>query len=297
MLTLFATCKAFRGHTGVIQRNAIQSWLALRPRREILLVGDEEGSHEICREFGIRQIGGVECVASGRPLLSSIFKLAEAASSNDWLCYINADIILCGDFAPAVRGIIEPGNPALVLGRRWEARVERPIDFSDPNWEFDLRRTLQPHRRPWRPIDFWIYHRDLLPPMPPFILGRNGGCDGWVVFTARSLNRRIIDASSVITAVHQSHDRPLPCSESVEKGEEVNNNLRLLGGPERILFIADATHVMTRRGLRPAIGPAYLWRRLYNLALFRPAARPLRLALDGMLAITRPVRRRTGWSV
>jgi len=37
MLTLFTIPKAFQGHTGVIQRNAIRSWTLLRPECEIIL--------------------------------------------------------------------------------------------------------------------------------------------------------------------------------------------------------------------------------------------------------------------
>jgi hypothetical protein len=46
MLTIFAIPKPFRGHIGVIQRNAICSWLELRQACEIILLGDDEGTAE-----------------------------------------------------------------------------------------------------------------------------------------------------------------------------------------------------------------------------------------------------------
>src|SRR5436309_411668 len=42
MLTLFAAPKPFRGHIGIIQRNAITSWTKLQPRPEIILYGTQE---------------------------------------------------------------------------------------------------------------------------------------------------------------------------------------------------------------------------------------------------------------
>ena len=42
MLTIFSTPKPFRGHIGVIQRNAIESWKRIHPDVEIILFGDEE---------------------------------------------------------------------------------------------------------------------------------------------------------------------------------------------------------------------------------------------------------------
>ena len=51
MLTIFAVPKPFRGHIGVIQRNAIRSWTLLRPACDIILMGNEEGIAEIAAEF------------------------------------------------------------------------------------------------------------------------------------------------------------------------------------------------------------------------------------------------------
>ena len=52
MLTLFTIPKAFEGHSGVIQRNAIKSWTLLQPQCEIILMGDDEGTGEAAAEMG-----------------------------------------------------------------------------------------------------------------------------------------------------------------------------------------------------------------------------------------------------
>ena len=54
MLTLFSTAKPFLGHSGIIQRNALQSWKLLHPDVEVILFGDDEGAAEVARELGIR---------------------------------------------------------------------------------------------------------------------------------------------------------------------------------------------------------------------------------------------------
>jgi len=59
MLTIFATPKAFRGHIDVIQRNAIKSWTLLSINPEIILFGDDEGTPEVAREFGLQHIPAV----------------------------------------------------------------------------------------------------------------------------------------------------------------------------------------------------------------------------------------------
>ncbi len=47
MLTIFTAPKSFYGHIGVIQTNAIRSWLLLCPECEIILFGGEEGIAEV----------------------------------------------------------------------------------------------------------------------------------------------------------------------------------------------------------------------------------------------------------
>jgi len=65
MLTLFTTAKPFRGHSGIIQCNALKSWTLLHPDIEIILFGDDEGTAEVCAEYGLRHETHVERHESG----------------------------------------------------------------------------------------------------------------------------------------------------------------------------------------------------------------------------------------
>src|SRR5258708_23484478 len=105
MLTIFATPKAFRGHIDVIQRNAIKSWTLLSINPEIILFGDDQGTPEVAREFGLQHIPAVARSDSGAPLVNDLFAQAERLSRNNLLCYANADILLLSDFASAVERI------------------------------------------------------------------------------------------------------------------------------------------------------------------------------------------------
>ena len=105
MLTLFTVAKPFRGEFAAIQRNAILSWTRLRPHCEILLLGDEEGFGEIASETGVVRVPMIERNEFGTPFVNSIFSEAEKHARFEYLCYINADILLLNDFLPAVRQI------------------------------------------------------------------------------------------------------------------------------------------------------------------------------------------------
>src|SRR5579862_4415619 len=98
MLAIFAVPKPFRGHIATIQRNAIAQWTRLSPRPEILLFGNEEGTAAIAQEFSLRHIPEIKCNQYGTPLVSDLFEKAQTIASHDTLCYVNADIMLLGDF-------------------------------------------------------------------------------------------------------------------------------------------------------------------------------------------------------
>ena len=53
MLSMFALPKPFKGHIGVIQRNAIASWARLPSKPEIILFGDEEGTAQAARDLSL----------------------------------------------------------------------------------------------------------------------------------------------------------------------------------------------------------------------------------------------------
>ena len=73
MLTIFTIPKPFIGHIGVIQRNAIISWLHLVPECEIILFGDEPGIQEITQEFGIMHVPEIRKTRYGTPFLDDVF--------------------------------------------------------------------------------------------------------------------------------------------------------------------------------------------------------------------------------
>src|SRR5579863_2067444 len=73
MLTMFTTPKPFRGHIGVIQRNALKSWTLLHPDLEVILFGDDEGAAVVAGEFGLRHEPHVERNEFGTNRLDSMF--------------------------------------------------------------------------------------------------------------------------------------------------------------------------------------------------------------------------------
>src|SRR5271155_2032498 len=204
MLTIFAMPKPFRGHIATIQRNAITSWTLLHPRPEIILFGEENGTSEIACELGLRHVLKVDRNEFGTPLLNDLFDKAQNLSSNNTVCYVNADIVLLSDFIAAVQHVVSWHPRFLMIGRRWDIDITEPVNFTQAGWEVSLRSIVLQRalRRTPAEVDYFVFPRGLYKEIAPFAIGRLWW-DHWLVWKAFSLRAAVVDASSAILAVHQ----------------------------------------------------------------------------------------------
>ena len=264
MLSLFTTAKPFRGHIGIIQRNALQSWKVLHPGIEIILFGTDEGAAEAAREFGLRHEPHVESNDRGTKRLDFLFARAQAIAQHEILCYINCDIILMQDFRQAIERVRALHREFLMVGRRWDADVTAPLRFSSPDsqhperepphWEEDLRQLAltRGRKRTAEWIDYFAFTRGLYgADMPPFVL--RVFWDNWLVWKALDAGKPVIDASRAVMAVHQNHDYSYhPQGKAgVWSGEEAGLNGQLAGGWRHLRTIADATELLAPEKLKP----------------------------------------------
>src|SRR4030042_5940825 len=141
--TLFAMPKAFTGLFATIQRNAIESWMRLRPSPEIILLGDDDGVADAAARYGCRHIPKVERNEFGTPLLDDIFQKAQAAGSNEICVYVNADIILMYNFAEAIGNVARRFSQFLMVGRRWDVDISQEIDFGAGDWQQRLAERVR----------------------------------------------------------------------------------------------------------------------------------------------------------
>jgi hypothetical protein len=288
MITFFATPKPFRGHIGVIQRNAIQSWKLTHPDAEVILFGNEEGAAEVAAGLGARHEPEVDRNSYGTPLLSSLFERADRLAGHDRLCFLNADILLTEDFLAASARLAQLRERSLMVGRRCDVDIKDPLDFSKPDWRESVR-SLARERGRLRPpqwIDYFVFPRDLLrAQVPDFAVGRPG-YDNWLLWKVRSIGVPVVDATDVVLAIHQNHDHSHQGGEETFwNGAEAQRNYALL--EDHFATIDNATHRLAPTALRPN---HYHW-----VALAKRKSLGIRNAVwFTLLDLTRPLRRRLG---
>jgi len=292
-LTLFATPKRFQGHIGNIQRNAIASWTRLNPRPEIILFGSDDGTAEAAREFGLRHVPIVKTNQWGTPLVSDLFQQAETVGGGSALCYVNADILLFDDFPKAVQRVSAWSERFLMVGRRTDLHITGPLEF-DKNWADNLRqRAVQEGMlQIARSIDYFAFSRGLYPEMPALAIGRFWW-DNWLLWKARSVGAKVVDASKAVLVVHQNHDYSHttygPSKEEMMASDECILNARLTcehnpGDYDEGFFwryaytIDDAPYQLTTQSIRS--NPRHLWKQFK-----RYGSRPLGMAKLAQRAI------------
>ena len=238
MLTIFSTPKPFRGHSGIIQRNALESWKRMGPEVEVILFGDEEGAAEAAREIGIRHEPNAHRTPTGAKSLPGIFGDAERIASNGILCYVNCDIILPRAFLDAVKQAASLHKPFLMVGQRWDTDVTEPLDFSQPDWEARVVNLARTKGRPmgvWY-ADYFCFSRGLYKDLPPLVIGR-WHWDPWLVWKARTTRGAVVvDGSPAVVAVHQNHDYGYhPAGfKGVEGDEDALRNLAITNNRRRM---------------------------------------------------------------
>jgi hypothetical protein len=250
VLTLFSIPRTFKGHTGVIQRNAIESWTKLEPRPEIILLGNDEGTMEVARGLGLRHLPNVATNDHGTPLLSDLFRQAEAAATTPYMCYVNADIILLSDFVRAAETAQRRFPKSLLVSKRINLDMAEGLNF-DTRWEEAIKRRASAtgKNEHYSGIDVFVFPKGMYPQIPDFAIGRLW-FDHWLIKSVRQQDLPVVDASLVAPVLHQKHDYSHVAGgkEQIWRGEEAERNFRLYGGVEHAFTLLDVTHEVTPGG-------------------------------------------------
>jgi hypothetical protein len=251
--TVFAAMRPFVGEFAALQRNAILSWLGVRPAGRVVLVDDEAGTTAaavvglpVTIRSGVRRSG------LGAPLFDSFVELGGRDAVGDTLVCTTADVLFpprLGDVLDAVRREMR-GRDYLVVAGRHDVRAAP--DVGQPSWFESLRADVRPDYR--RGIDMWAYPSRMALRPPPFPIGRHG-TDGWVVYDMKRRGIPVIDITAETPMIHQTHGKPAAADPRFH--DEMLDCVRLFDGmAERAMNLLDADLLwrngrLTRpRGLR-----------------------------------------------
>jgi hypothetical protein len=262
--TVFAAMRPFVGEFAALQRNAVLSWLAVRPACHVVLIEDEAGTtaHAVA-DLPVIVRTGVRRSGLGAPLFDSFVDLGARVAPGDTLLCTTADVLFppgLGDVLDAVKREMRGRDYLVVAGRH---DVSAPPDVSQPSWFESLRAGVRPDYR--RGIDMWAYPSRMALRPPPFPIGRHG-TDGWVVYDMKRRGIPVIDITAEAPMIHQRHSKPVAADPRFH--DEMLDCVRLFDGmAERALNLLDAD-LLWRNGQLSR--PRGLRRLHASMSLFTP---------------------------
>jgi len=244
---------------------------------QVVVIGDEIGIAEACRELNLAHLPEVRCNAMGTPLISSIFALARSINESPYLVYANADILFLPELVERVQRLASEKNQFLGVGQRWDLDVEKPIPFSD-DWAGRLRNHVhqegQLHGQTGS--DYFIFPRQCFTKIPDFAVGR-AGWDNWMIFWGRWQHWAVVDLTEALLVIHQNHGYAhLPGGVIHYQQPETQENVRIGGGRRMIFKLSDATHELVDGRLQnKPLGWHAFWREVEIFPLVWLHSRPL----------------------
>jgi hypothetical protein len=260
LLTIFSAPKAFRGHVGIIQDNAIRSWSRLRPAPRILLFANDEGTAEAAERLNAELVTQVATNSFGTPLVSDMFRQADSLAAGDVLAFVSADIILTQRAMEAIQIAAAWANRFLLVAQRHDVDIRQALDFNDDSaqrWR-SLAATGKLHSP--GAIDLFVFRRGQYAGMPPFAIGRTA-YDNWLLWKTASSGIPLIDATEYFTLIHQNHDYSHAPTVDTWHGVEASDNRKWI---EHWTNYYTITHANWKLGADGQIARATGWR--YRMA-------------------------------
>jgi hypothetical protein len=229
MKITFVCCpKPFLKEYYAIQNNAIKSWSQLEYVDKIIICGDEEGIEKYAtnlqKEINIDDVEKIiykKTIKRNKyntPLIDRLFKIG-TQTDNEYVCYINSDIVLLNDFDKTFKAFLDkfPNRKSfLLIGQRWDWANPKAIDFSDSNWQNKIKRQAKKNGKVHSPagIDYFLHTKQTFPHIHPFAIGRFFW-DRWIVGNAYKRPEVItVDVTETVFAIHQ--DSPWYINKAVQ---------------------------------------------------------------------------------
>ena len=246
-VTIFTTCKTFKGEAALVQNNALQTWQALGI--PIILCGTEEGVAEAAVDIGATHIPDIEYSDSGMPYLRSIFSRAEETANTPYLAYVNSDIILTADLLDTIQKVLKnrnPKDPLLLTFRRRNIPISQSFRELEGGWQAYISRQDKAFGS-WdqsNAIDLFLFNKGLFDTIIPLVIGHMQW-DNWLMWKAADRGADIVDGSLEAALFHPIHGYASDGTGLLlrSQGEQAVKNRELASGNSLTLSAA-RTHML-----------------------------------------------------
>lgn len=244
-ISFLTTYAPFVGEKKLIQTVAAKS-LSLIPDSEVIVLGDSEGTEQICTRFGFKHLKDVKTGIdigvknSNGIVLSDAFEKATPIVSGKIVIYVNGDVILCPhkDITQIFDGLIANMNEDFVGIIRRKNVPQGESDRLKNYNETQLHQIVVEKSSKWpeivHGIDCFIWGREkfINQPMPNFLV--NGF--RWDIWLGNDFRKRgnYFDFSSVMSLVHLYHKTS---HNVIDSSSTIHNKSAIKHIPEKVPLV------------------------------------------------------------
>jgi hypothetical protein len=147
----------------------------------------------------------------------------------------------------------------------------------ESDWQNQLKRKLA-NRGIFHQgggADYFLFRKGLWSDIPPFAIGRTMW-DNWLIYSALKRNMPVIDATEVITAVHQNHKSFYPVGRNaVLKGPEGMVNRKLAGWWCHAFPVQASNYIITKDGIKKKTSLKFFFHYIETFPILHPFFKPL----------------------
>jgi len=245
---VLTTTRPFEGAFKTLQTNAINNWIALGMSGHACV--ESETDRQIVDGLGLAAtiLKSDEMVkidgAKSKPLFSvPITRAIEQPYRPDVaLLYTNSDTLFTPEINDAINAVSHVGR-FLLVGRRTDLIVKRPIDFTKKNWPIGLKRRAERNGKLHTPgaVNWFAYRpHDLFGEIPPFVVGYTS-YDNWMIWRGIDRGAMVVDVTEAVLTVDQTHGGQ---SGTIFNTPRAKENRRMAG--RHIYTIEHAPYRMTK---------------------------------------------------
>jgi hypothetical protein len=194
----------FKDSDGVRQRSAIQSWMRLEPKPEIILMGSDEGVPEYAQGHGLRHIPNLARNRLGDLDCGDILAKAQKAATHRDILYMDCDVVLLPIFTKAFRYVAKKYSPYKLVSGRWDIPTPESDLTFEPGWVGRISEQIYRHHE--KGTDFHAFPKGLYDKVPDFSIGL-GAWDGWMIWYAAQRGATVVRMDAFKAALHLKHGR------------------------------------------------------------------------------------------
>jgi len=204
MLTILTTPKSTMGKAGMDFNNALLNWNCLEPHPQVLVFNCDD--EKFVTERGATHIDGVRSTDMGIPYMDDMLRIGQQMAYYDAIMLTSDHLLFLPGLMEAVYRVTKRFDNFLAIGQRYDADIQRLIDFTSSSWEQELESYRKKgHLHGPSAKDYMIMSKGFPLEIPPFIIGRPW-YDTWLVVASLKAGIPVVDLSRTVTAIHPNHD-------------------------------------------------------------------------------------------